>query len=342
MRLEELDYPLPKELIASEPCARRDRCRLMVVERRSGQVSHRVFTDLPCFLRPGDVVVLNDTRVLPARIRGRRHTGGRWEGLFLRQRELGQWEVLLKGRGRLREGEELLLGEGDQWRLVLEQRCGQGKWLVRVQPPAPAVSVLEAVGETPLPPYIKRPVRPEDQEWYQTVYARQPGSVAAPTAGLHFTRELLERLQGQGVAIATVTLHVGPGTFRPIEAEHVEEHRIHSEWCSVPEQTAALVNRAREQGGRVLAVGTTVVRTLETAGRSGLLCAYAGETDLFIYPPYRFRIVDMLLTNFHLPRSSLLALVYAFGGTELIRSAYAQAIAARYRFYSYGDAMLIL
>ncbi len=342
MRLDELDYPLPKHLIAYEPAARRDQCRLLVVDRRRGTTAHRLFAELPQFLRPRDLVVLNDTRVLKARVRGRRRTGGRWEGLFLRQCADGVWELLLKSRGRLREGETLSLGEQGRWQLTLLERCGGGRWRARIDPPEPAVVVLEEIGEVPLPPYIKRPVQPDDERWYQTVFARRPGSVAAPTAGLHFTGEILDELAARGVRLAWVTLHVGPGTFRPIEAERIEDHRIHAEWCRVPEETVAAIRRTRAAGGRVLAVGTTVVRTLETAALGGELRPFEGETDLYIYPPFTFRVVDLLLTNFHLPKSTLLALVYAFGGRDLIRRAYEEAIAAGYRFYSYGDAMLIL
>jgi S-adenosylmethionine:tRNA ribosyltransferase-isomerase len=343
MRLEELDYELPRELIAEEPVEERERCRLMVVDRGAGTIQHRRFYELPQLLRAGDVVVLNDTRVIPARVSGRRlDTGGRWQGLFVREEAPGQWIVMLQTRGKLLPGVQLLFEPADHCVLELQGPTSEGYWKAWVRPADPALAVLERVGQVPLPPYVGREPRPEDQAWYQTVYARKPGSVAAPTAGLHFTEALLRELVAKGMSIAWVTLHVGPGTFRPIKAGHVEEHRMEPEWCEVTPETVELLQQRRRDGGRIVAVGTTVVRTLETASSHGQLAPYRGESHLYIVPPFTFRAVDALVTNFHLPKTTLLALVYAFGGKDLIRRAYEEAVRQRYRFYSYGDAMLIV
>ncbi len=343
MDIELLDYHLPRELIADRPVPRRDESRLLVLRRQSGRVEHRCFRDLPAYLRAEDVLVLNNTRVVRARIGGRRiPTGGRWSGLFLRELEAGLWLVMATARRRLKCGDELALGEEGSYTLTLLQKQEGGAWLAMVRPVRPAEVVLDEVGQVPLPPYIRRQPEKLDELWYQTVYATEPGAVAAPTAGLHFTTELLETIRSMGVAIVYVTLHVGPGTFRPIKAATVEEHRMHAEWCRVTDEVVRTIVERRARGGRVVAVGTTVVRALETAARSGILEPFDGTTDLFIHPPYRFRAVDVLVTNFHLPRSTLLALVYAFGGIEQVRNAYEEAVRRRYRFYSYGDAMLIL
>lgn len=343
MDISTLDYNLPRELIADRPAARRDESRLLVLRRQTGAIEHRIFRDLPEYLRPQDVLVLNDTRVVRARVGGRRvRTGGRWEGLFLQEPATGTWLLMIRARGRLRPGEELALGDEGQFVLTLVERREGGTWLARVSPPIPAQRVLETVGQVPLPPYIRRPSSDADAEWYQTVYAEEPGAVAAPTAGLHFTRELLSAISEMGVAIVNVTLHVGPGTFKPIKTSDLSQHKMHVEWCRVPEETVAIIRERKAVGGRVVAVGTTVVRSLETAAREGVLQPFVGTTDLFIRPPYQFRAVDVLITNFHLPRSTLLALVYAFAGIEKVRHAYEEAIRTGYRFYSYGDAMLIL
>lgn len=352
--LDLYDYHLPEELIAREPAARRESARLLVVHRATGRLEHHVVRDLPDLLQPRDLLVLNDTRVLPARLVGRRAaTGGRWEGLFLKAAESGLWEVIGQTRGKLLPGEELIVPEtrpelivpGDcrELRLTLEERLPDGGWLMRPQLSGSHVDLLGKFGQVPLPPYIERDTATvADRERYQTLHARRPGSVAAPTAGLHFTPELLAACREHGVEDAYVTLHVGLGTFRPISVERLAEHVMHSEWCEVSADTVARIHATQAQGGRVVAVGTTSVRTLESGSQSGSLAPYCGETRLFIRPPHAFRAADVMLTNFHLPKSTLLVLLAAFAGRDLIFEAYAEAISKQYRFYSYGDAMLVL
>lgn len=344
LRLEQLDYDLPPHLIAQEPAAARDQSRLLVVRRAERTLAHHVFADLPELLRPGDLLVLNDTRVLHARLLGRRaRTGGKWEGLFLRGLTDGVWEMLCQTRGRLTAGETLEVEPGPL-KLTLTTRLPGGRWLVQPAETGSAVELLARHGAVPLPPYIRKGhAEPVDQERYQTVYARRPGAVAAPTAGLHFTSAVFESLQRRGIEWRFVTLHVGLGTFQPIQAEDITQHRMHTECGELSEGTAAAIQICKARGGRVVAVGTTTVRVLETAARNGLPAkAWSGETDLYIYPPYAFGMVDALVTNFHLPRTSLLLLVAAFVGVDLTREAYHTAVARLYRFYSYGDAMLIL
>jgi S-adenosylmethionine:tRNA ribosyltransferase-isomerase len=345
----DFDFHLPDELIAQHPVEPRDRSRLMVIDRRRGSWEHRVFAELPELLDPRDVLVRNDTRVVPARLVGRREsTGGRWEGLFLRERPGGTWEVMARTRGRPTVGERVVVGQG--LRLALEARGESGCWIVRPledesagPDDATTLALLDRHGQTPLPPYIRRGREADgDRQAYQTVYARRPGSAAAPTAGLHFTAAVLDRMADRGVACVDLTLHVGPGTFRPITAERIEDHVMHAEWAELPAEAVGILDERRRQGGRIVAVGTTSARTLETAAASGTLRPFAGETRLFIRPGHAFRGLDALITNFHLPRSSLLVLVAAFAGADLIRAAYAEAIRRRYRFFSYGDAMLIL
>ena len=342
------DYELPPELIASGPLERRDAARLLVVNRSTGGLSHRTISDLPELLARRDRLVFNDTRVVPARLRGvREATGGGWEGLFLRVRETGEWELLSQTRGRIREGEAVLAhpprGEAPPLRLTLLEKAEDGVWLARPVAVEPVFELLERYGDVPLPPYIRKGVAVDvDASRYQTVYARERGSVAAPTAGLHFTEELLAKIDERGIAKSFVTLHVGVGTFRPIAAERLDGHVMHSEWGELSPETAAALSATKEAGGRIVAVGTTSVRVLESAAAEGAICPFRGETRLFIRPPYAFRAVDVLLTNFHLPRSTLLVLVSTFAGRDLIRRAYEEAIRERYRFYSYGDAMLIL
>jgi len=349
--LSDYDYDLPAKLIADVPLAGRDESRLLVVDRQTGELTHRSIRDLPSLLQPGDCLVLNDTRVIPARLYGRRAaTGGRWEGLFLGTTTGGDWRLIGQTRGRLRPGEQIVItpvhrpDSGDEFRLTLvEIEPDDGVWVAKPESTADPVGLLGEYGTVPLPPYIHRQLATED-DWsrYQTVYARHPGAVAAPTAGLHLTPELLDTLQQQDIRQAFVTLHVGIGTFRPINTPQLSDHRMHSEWCALPAETATVLNETRTGGGRIVAGGTTSVRALESAAGDDGLKPWRGETDLFIRPPYPFRAVDCLLTNFHLPRSSLLVLVSAFAGVDLMRRAYAEAIQQQYRFYSYGDAMLIL
>jgi S-adenosylmethionine:tRNA ribosyltransferase-isomerase len=342
MRVADFAYDLPQELIAQEPLAERDRSRLLVLDRRTGIATDRMFGDLPALLAPGDLLVLNDSRVFPARLEAHRRTGRRLELLLLGAGPGGAWRGLVRPSKAVRPGEPVVLADGTE--VVVGDLEGDGISRALTFPPAiDPFEVAERLGETPLPPYIRRRASPGDRARYQTVFARERGSAAAPTAGLHFTPELLERLQGAGIGLGHVTLHVGAGTFLPLRAEIVEEHRIHAERCAVSPELLAAAARTRAQGGRVVAVGTTVVRALETAARRGDPAkGYAGWTDLFVHPPFAFQAVDALVTNFHLPRSSLLVLVAAFAGTELILRVYREAVARRYRFYSYGDAMLIV
>lgn len=331
------DYDLPDHLIAQEPAARRDESRLLVVRRDSGLLEHRTFRDLPQLLRPNDLLVLNDTKVLPARLVGRRiATGGKWEGLYLRTVG-GAWELLAQTRGFPQEGEAFTTDSG--LRLTLVGRTADRHWLMRPEPAGAAEDLLPTYGHIPLPPYIRKGrARDADVGRYQTVYAEHVGSVAAPTAGLHFTPELL----ANGLRTAPVTLHVGLGTFAPVKSDDPTKHAIHEEWCEVRAETVDAIHEAKARGGRVIAVGTTTTRTLESAARDGELVPYCGDTGLFIHPPFDFRVVDGMVTNFHLPRTTLLLLVQAFAGSELLRRAYQEAIEKGYRFYSYGDAMLVL
>ena len=343
MDIAEFDYDLPPELIAQEPLPERDASRLLVLDRRSGETSHHAFRELPSLLAPGDLLVVNRSRVIPARLLGRRASGGEAEVLLVRDRGDGRWEALVRPGRHLRPGQRVTVD--DDLSVVIESEAlrEDGTRQVRLLSRRRDVEgALERCGHTPLPPYIRRPDRPADRERYQTVYAREPGSVAAPTAGLHFTAPLLARLAERGVERAEVLLHVGPGTFQPVKALQVEDHRVGAEARVVPPETAAAMERTRARGGRVLAVGTTTVRALESAARAdGTVAAAEGETELVIVPGHRFRAVDAILTNFHLPRSSLLLLVAAFAGREVVLKAYAEAVQERYRFYSYGDAMLI-
>jgi len=341
MRVADFDYHLPEELIAQEPLPERAASRMMVLHRAEGRWEHRRFTDLPEYLRPGDCLVLNDTRVIPARLRGRRPTGGQVEVLLLKPLGDTRWQVLAEPARRVRPGERLEFGERLHGQVLSAGREGLREILFEAE--GSFEELVECYGEAPLPPYVRRPARPDDRERYQTVYACRPGAVAAPTAGLHFDQPMLARLQEAGITIAFLTLHVGLGTFRPVTVSRVEDHVMHPEVYDLPHSCAAAANHARQQGHRVVAVGTTVVRVLETvADDNGRLTSSAGETILFIYPGYRFRAVDAMLTNFHLPRSTLLMMVAAFAGRDFILEAYHEAIRERYRFYSYGDCMLIL
>ena len=342
MRTDEFDFHLPADRIAQHPVEPRDRSRLMVVERASGTIRHAVFSALPEYLAGPDVLVRNVTRVVPARLVGRREsTGGAWEGLFLKARSDGTWDILARTRGRPRVGERVTIDDG--LALTLVERGTEGHWTVRPDPAGDAADLLERHGRVPLPPYIRKGRAGDaDRTTYQTVYAREAGSVAAPTAGLHFTPEVFARLDQRGVDRVDLTLHVGIGTFRPIEAATIDEHVLHAEWAELSRSSAALLNERRAAGGRIVAVGTTSTRTLETASATGRFQPFRGETALYLKPGHAFRGVDALVTNFHLPRSSLLVLVSAFAGRELIREAYESAIREDYRFYSYGDAMLVL
>lgn len=345
--LSQYDYDLPKRLIAQTALHHRADARLLVVDRGRKSLEHRYVRDLPEILAAGDCLVLNDTRVVPARLIGfRTETRGHWEGLFLDADPNGFWRVMCKTRGKPRPGETITLlnAEGvEDVRLRLASKGAEGVWIVRPESDEATFALLERVGRVPLPPYIRKGEMVEaDRRDYQTVYARVPGAVAAPTAGLHFTERLLGQLENRGVALAKLTLHVGAGTFRPIETERLADHQMHSEWGCIDEATVEAILDCRRRGGRVVAIGTTSVRLLETAAADGTLRPFCGATDLFIRPPYEFRVIDAMLTNFHLPRTTLLVLVRTFGGDDLIRRAYEEAVREEYRFYSYGDAMLIL
>lgn len=341
MRTSDFEYDLPPELIAQQPAERRDASRLMVVDRASGHITHARFADLPTLLERGDLLVVNDSKVIPARLRGvRLNTGGKVELLLVRELEPNVWLCLARPGKRVRVGDHLRFGDGALPAEVLEERTEGQRVVSFARAGADAAALLAEAGELPLPPYIHQ--RPDDPERYQTVYARAPGSVAAPTAGLHFTPELLRTLEERGIARAAVTLHVGIGTFRPVQTDQIADHVMHAEYGELPPETASAIAAARARGGRVIAVGSTATRVLESAGAPESLAPWSGWTDIFIYPGYRFRDCDALITNFHLPRSSLLMLVSAFAGKALIEQAYAEAVRERYRFFSFGDAMLIL
>jgi S-adenosylmethionine:tRNA ribosyltransferase-isomerase len=348
-RVTELDYDLPEHLIAQEPVAKRGDSRLLVLDRADGGIADKRFAELPSLLRPDDTLVLNETRVVPAKIAARRRTGGKIDGLFVRQLRVGVWEVMLRGRGRLRRGEVLVVDRDEaDTTLQLVESLGGGRWHVNVKPEMEAVELLEQIGRPPLPPYIRRESPGDrrdtnDAARYQTVYAGEPGAVAAPTAGMHFTGQMLAEIEALGVACVRLTLHVGLGTFAPIKVDDLANHDMHEEWYKLTPEVTSIINSRRRAGGRTVAVGTTAVRALEScASDDGSLKPSEGWTHVFCYPPHRFGAVDALLTNFHLPRSTLLAMVMAFAGVDLVRDAYRHAIEQQYRFYSYGDAMLIL
>ena len=339
MKTSDFYFDLPPELIAQTPLERRDASRLLALDRDTGQIRHLHFYDLPSLLRPGDCLVLNDSRVLPARLIGRRTGGGVCEVLLLTDRGDRVWECLVRPGKKLRPGAEITFGDGALTARV-EGVAEGGNRLVRFACEGIFLEILERLGKMPLPPYIKAEL--EDRERYQTVYSRQAGSAAAPTAGLHFTHELLERIQAMGVRLCYVTLHVGLGTFRPVKAEHIDEHEMHAEYCVIPRETADMVNGTRRAGGRVICVGTTSCRAVESfAAEDGTLSASAGWTKIFIRPGYRFKVLDALVTNFHLPESTLIMLVSALAGRERVLNAYAEAVREKYRFFSFGDAMFI-
>lgn len=345
-RIDEFDYELPPELIAQEPLLDRSGSRLMVLDRGSGDVSHRMFRELPELLQPGDLLVVNDSRVIPARLLGHRETGGQVEVLILRPEGAGLWRALAKPVRRLKIGEPIIIparpGTGaPDATIVLREKLGEGQVVVEIGDELNAH--LEGYGHVPLPPYITHHL--DDEERYQTVYADQKGSAAAPTAGLHFTEEVFGQLRERGVDVAEVTLHVGLDTFRPVSEEYAEDHEIHSEWCSVPPETWEKIVRTKERGGRVVAVGTTSARTLESLGQrvtSGQPGPFDAFTSIYITPGYEWTMVDVLLTNFHLPKSTLLLMISALAGRENVLAAYREAIRERYRFFSFGDAMLIV
>jgi S-adenosylmethionine:tRNA ribosyltransferase-isomerase len=344
LRISDYDYDLPPDRIAQEPWAERDASRLFVLDRTTGERRHHLFRDLPDLLRAGDLLVVNRSRVFPARLLGARPGGGEAEVLLLRDLGGDTWDALVRPARRLRPGVRIRFDDALEAEMLASPPHPDGRRRLRLHAgPDGVARELDRLGHVPLPPYIHRPDRPEDRARYQTVYARESGSVAAPTAGLHFTPELLDRLQARGIERAEVILHVGPGTFRPVQVDDVREHTVPAEPYVLPAEAADAIARARARGGRVVAVGTTTTRVLESqAHADGAVAAGEGETDLVIVPGFRFRAVDSLVTNFHLPRSSLLLLVAGFAGRERILDAYAQAVREGYRFYSYGDAMLLL
>ena len=339
MKTHDFYYDLPQELIAQTPLEQRDASRLMVLNRQTGEISHRHFHDIPDYLNPGDCLVMNDSRVLPARLLGHRPTGGMAEVFLLRDLGNKCWECLVKPGRKLQPGSTVIFGDGELTATVRDVQ-EDGNRVVEFHYEGIFLEILERLGKMPLPPYIKAELA--DQERYQTVYSREVGSAAAPTAGLHFTKELLEEIRAKGVKTAFVTLHVGLGTFRPVKAEEITEHHMHSELCMMSAETADILNETRKNGGRIVCVGTTSCRTLESlVGEDGTFCAASRWTDIFIYPGYRFRAMGALITNFHLPESTLVMLVSAFAGREHVLHAYEEAVKERYRFFSFGDAMFI-
>ncbi|WP_371068726.1 tRNA preQ1(34) S-adenosylmethionine ribosyltransferase-isomerase QueA [Sediminibacillus sp. JSM 1682029] len=342
MDINDFDFDLPEELIAQTPLEDRTASRLLVMDRLNQTISHQHFSDVIDYLSPGDCLVLNDTKVLPARLYGsKQDTGGKIEVLLLHQQQQDEWEVLAKPAKKIKEGTVILFGDG-QLRAVCTGIKEHGGRIVRFEYDGIFLEVLEQLGEMPLPPYIKEQL--PDKDRYQTVYAKEEGSAAAPTAGLHFTEELLERIKEKGVELAFVTLHVGLGTFRPVSVDSIEEHDMHSEFYHMSKETADQLNRIKAAGGKIISVGTTSTRTLETITRDngGVFTQASGWTDIFIYPPYRFTAIDGLITNFHLPKSTLIMLVSALAGKDFILKAYREAVDQRYRFFSFGDAMLIV
>ena len=339
MKKSDFYFDLPEELIAQTPLERRDASRLLVLNKKTGELEHRHFYDLPEYLHEGDCLVMNDSRVLPARLLGCRSSGGSVELVLLRDLGEGKWECLSRPGRKTKPGTELSFGDGELTATVLAVTEG-GNRIVQFHYEGIFLEVLERLGKMPLPPYIKAELN--DAERYQTVYSREVGSAAAPTAGLHVTQELLQKLADKGVRLCYVTLHVGLGTFRPVKEKEIEDHPMHAEFCMIPEETARIVNETKKNGGRVIAVGTTSCRTLESfASADGTLSPSSGWTDIFIYPGYRFKCIDALITNFHLPESTLIMLVSALAGRETILHAYKTAVKERYRFFSFGDAMLI-
>ena len=339
MKTSDFNFDLPEELIAQTPLERRDSSRLLTLDKATGQTAHHHFYDLADMLRPGDCLVMNDSRVLPARLIGHRETGGACEVLLLIDRGDSVWECLVRPGRKLKPGAKVIFGEGELTGEIVAEVEG-GNRLVRFHYEGIFLEVLERLGRMPLPPYIKAEL--QESERYQTVYSKVSGSAAAPTAGLHFTPELMAKLEEKGVKLCYVTLHVGLGTFRPVKAENILEHEMHSEYCVIPQETADTINETKKNGGRVICVGTTSCRTIESwAGEDGTMTARGGWTNIFIYPGYKFKVLDALITNFHLPESTLIMLVSALAGRENVLAAYEEAVRERYRFFSFGDAMFI-
>ena len=339
MNKSDFDFYLPEELIAQTPLEKRDNSRLLHLDKNTGKIEHKHFYDIKQYIRPGDCLVLNDSRVLPARLIGTRPTGGAVELVLLKDLGDNCWECLSRPGRKTKPGQELIFGNGELTAVVQDLTQG-GNRIVKFNYKGIFLEILERLGKMPLPPYIKEEL--QDSERYQTVYSKELGSAAAPTAGLHFTKELLSEIEDMGVSICCVTLHVGLGTFRPVKAENIEDHDMHSEFCIIPEDTAKTVNDTKKAGGRVIAVGTTSCRTLESfTTDDGVLQATSGWTNIFIYPGYKFKCIDALITNFHLPESTLIMLVSALAGRECILNAYKTAVNEKYRFFSFGDAMFI-
>lgn len=339
MKTSDFFFDLPEELIAQTPLEQRDSSRLLTLDRSTGEIRHRRFYDLPEMLKPGDCLVLNNSRVLPARLIGRRESGGACEVLLLIDRGEKTWECLVRPGKKLKPGTKVIFGDGKLTGEIVAQVEG-GNRLVRFDYDGIFLEILEQLGRMPLPPYIRAEL--QDAERYQTVYSKVSGSAAAPTAGLHFTPELLEKIQEKGVKLCYITLHVGLGTFRPVKEENILDHEMHSEFCMIPRETAEIINETKRCGGRVICVGTTACRTVESwATEDGTLQECAGWTNIFIYPGYRFKVLDALITNFHLPESTLIMLVSALAGRERVLAAYDEAVRERYRFFSFGDAMFI-
>ena len=339
MKTSDFDFQLPEELIAQTPLERRDASRLLTLDKATGSVEHHHFYDLPRFLKPGDCLVLNNSRVLPARLIGHRPTGGVCEVLLLVDKGGDLWECLVRPGRKLKPGARVIFGDG-QLTAAIEAELEDGKRAVRFHYQGIFLEILEQLGRMPLPPYIKAEL--QDQERYQTVYSKVVGSAAAPTAGLHFTPELLEQVREMGVNVCYVTLHVGLGTFRPVKAEDIQDHEMHSEFCMISQETADTINKTKKNGGRVICVGTTSCRTIESfAAEDGTMSERSGWTNIFIYPGYQFKVLDALITNFHLPQSTLIMLVSALAGREHVLAAYEEAVRERYRFFSFGDAMFI-
>lgn len=340
MELKDFDYYLPKELIAQHPSSVRDECRLMVLDKKTGEIEHKIFKDIIDYLNPGDCMVLNDTRVMPARLIGsKKDTGGKMEFLLLKRLDGDKWETLVKPGKRAKVGTVFTFGDGSLEAEVKEIR-DDGNRIIEFHYEGIFEEILDRLGEMPLPPYITEKL--EDKEQYQTVYSKNNGSAAAPTAGLHFTEELLKKIKDKGIKIVFLTLHVGLGTFRPVKVDKIEEHHMHSEYYILTKESADIINETKKNGGRVISVGTTSTRTLETiASEDGTVREQSGWTDIYIYPGYKYKIVDALITNFHLPESTLIMLVSALSSREIILNAYEKAVKERYRFFSFGDAMFI-